>query len=528
MSHIEARPLSSLRDNAARIGFIASALQSQISANHQSPDDLKQKEQKDYIEEAQNILTHVSSSTGAPQQPADSILPLVRPNREISFPHFSKEPTHKVAQQAFAAFTKAYEIQLRFNDISAWDETHAKVLELLTDRNTRDSLSLEEYRAVMQEFEHWCHFVLPHKQSIRGRRGLFQSALPMSQQPGLTLSLFYSCPAVPNGHEGNFTLPKPSSPLTSPEDTLAFTVSTSPSHRIDARVLFQKYVKSISIVKTEAELIMCDGDGDGRVTMAELETYMAEIIPTVTALQHMSEGMIPFYTCSSARRIFWILDPAARGTLKISSFVNHSVVDDWLEVQMMAEEQTRNWFGLTIATQLRDKFEILDLMGTSTLNLECMLRYKKGIPMVIDDGLPKDISPLSTLFLERVFETNHYPKGEMDYPAFVDFVVAIEFLPASCPRPNFFWRVFDIFGEGRITPLVVHSFFKETYAKLKSAEVEVAAIEIIIQELFDLIPSKEPLVITQQEFTSAKQCGLFAALLIDCLAFYTYENREQK
>ena len=528
-----------------------------------------------------------------------------------SFPFYSANPTLRAAKAAFLSSAKSQDIQIRFNSISAWDETHSKVLDLLTDDGRRDTIGLEAYKEAMVAFEEWCEArgfaeMLPRNQPIRGStrngrsdgvfiadtaslsaaadgggattvaaartvepspsaisRCLSQSALAAARQPGLTLSLFYSCPAIPKDEDEDDEEDGDDDEEDEEEDedadngessgkkkkgskkkagkdgaaaaedindgTLAKTIGAALPHTVDARALFAKYVKSISIVKTEAELIMCDEDCDGRVTLAELEGYMAEIVPTVAALhQLLPHDMIPYYTASSARRIFWLLDPTGRGSIKISSLVTHSVLDDWLDVQMTADEQPRNWFGATIATQLREKFEILDMFCTSSLNLDCLKRYKKGIPMVVDDGLPPDISPLSSLFLSRVFDTTCPPRGEMDYAAFIDFVVAVEFLPNSCPRPLFFWRIFDIFGEGRITPLVVHSFFKETYAKLKSAEVEVAPIEIIIQELFDLIPSKEPLVITKAEFLAASQCGLFSALVVDCLAVYTYENREHK
>ena len=298
---------------------------------------------------------------------------------------------------------------------------------------------------------------------------------------------------------------------------------------------------------------MCDGDGDGRVTLGELEAYINDLVPTIVVLQQeLPQSMIPYYCCSAARRIFWAIDTTDRGTVRITDLVQHPILDEWLQVQMLAEDQLRNWFSVAISTQLKEKFDALDSRGVGSLTLEDMKRYKKGIPMVLDDGLPVEISPLSTLFIERVFEvwvvgngstngsdnvetgsdlvavtTRKCKPGEMSYARFVDFVIAIEFIP-NCYRPLFFWNVLDFKGEGRITAATAYSFFKETHKKLISAGVDAASIDVILREIFDIVPSAEPLVITKDEFIHANQCGLFAGLLIDCLAFYAYENREQK
>ena len=292
--------------------------------------------------------------------------------------------------------------------------------------------------------------------------------------------------------------------------------------------------------------MMCDEDGDGRVTLGELEAYIRDLVPTIVVLQQeLPPSMTPYYCCSAARRIFWAMDVTERGSIQICDLVRHAILDEWLQVQMLAEDQTRNWFSVAISTQLKEKFDTLDSRRAGALTLEDMKKYKKGIPMVVDDGLPPDASPLSTLFIERIFEnwtststTTSQPSqprsvtalgnpGEMSFERFVDFVIAIEFLP-NCYRPLLFWNALDYKGEGRITPSTAHSFFKETHAKLLSAGVAAAAMEIILQEVFDIIPTAEPLIITKPEFVTANQCGLFAALLIDCLAFYAYENREQK
>jgi serine/threonine-protein phosphatase 2A regulatory subunit B'' len=223
----------------------------------------------------------------------------------------------------------------------------------------------------------------------------------------------------------------------------------------------------------------------------------------------------------------WTLDPTNRGFVKIADLVRSSLMDEWLDMQLSNEDIPRNWFGLTITSQLYEKFLALDTNETGMLTKENMMRYKKGIPMVADDGLPSTVSPLSSLFIERVFEISAMYKSEIDYKNFVDFVLAVEFLP-QCHRPQFFWAVFDLEETGVLTPMTIMHFFRETHQKLVSAGVEAPPLELILQELFDIIPTQEPLRITRKEFMASHQVGLFSALVIDCLAFWSYENREQK
>ncbi|EPY22761.1 protein phosphatase 2 (formerly 2A), regulatory subunit B'' [Angomonas deanei] len=203
-------------------------------------------------------------------------------------------------------------------------------------------------------------------------------------------------------------------------------------------------------------------------------------------------------------------------------------MEEWVRLQLLPEDNPQNWFSGVVTQQLYEKFLMLDKRNEGTLNAANLKLYKKGLPTVIDDGLPLDVSPLSTLFIDRYFETNVMMSGaEMDFRKFVDFVIAMETLP-SCSRPHFFWKILDIEGTGVLTPMIVNSFFRETHAKLLSAGLDIPSRETIVQEVFDLIPTAQPLLVTREEFIQSSQAGLFTALIIDCLSFWTYENREQR
>ncbi|TPP50705.1 hypothetical protein CGC20_25090 [Leishmania donovani] len=313
-----------------------------------------------------------------------------------------------------------------------------------------------------------------------------------------------------------------------PDVQLFLSCPRNAERAVEIAAIYQTFAKQVSLVKCEAELIMWDSNNDGRLSEDEVENYVRDLAPRIAALQAMGKDMLPFYCCTVSRRLFWDLDPGNRGVLRIHSLLHSGVMDEWVSLQLMTEDDPQNWFGALVTQQLYNKFVLLDTRNTGTLNVENLRGYKKGLPTVLDDGLPPDVSPLCSLFIDRYFETNTLmTRSEMDYRKFVDFVIAVELLP-QCSRPYFFWNILDMEGTGVLTPMIVNQFFRETHAKLVAAGLDVPSRETVVQEVFDLIEKAESLLITRDEFVRSPQAGLFVALLIDCLSFWTYENREQR
>lgn len=320
-----------------------------------------------------------------------------------------------------------------------------------------------------------------------------------------------------------YTVPPPR-----PDMELFLACPRNAERAVDIAVIYQTFAKQVSLVKCEAELIMWDSNTDGRLSENEVESYVRDLVPRIAALSDMSEDLLPFYCCTVSRRLYWDLDPGNRGVLRIHSLLQSSVMNEWVSLQLMSEDDPQNWFGAAVTQQLYNKFVMLDTHNKGTLNVEDLRLYKKGLPTVVDDGLPLNTSPLCSLFIDRYFETNTLmTRSEMDYRKFVDFVIAVELLP-QCSRPQFFWNILDLDGTGVVTPMIANQFFRETHAKLVAAGLDVPSRETVVQEVFDLIEKAEPLRITRDEFVCSPQAGLFVGLLTDCLSFWTYENREQR
>lgn len=293
--------------------------------------------------------------------------------------------------------------------------------------------------------------------------------------------------------------------------------------------VWYSYAIAASHVKSEMELLMWDTDGDGRLAENELENYIREMVPHVEAVRGlMDDLLLPFYCCTATRRIFWEVDVTHRQSVSLQPLLQSAVFHQWLQMQVSPDEAARSWFGPSMTRWLYHKFLTLDVRNGGTLDASDVKRYKKGLPTIPDDGLAPEVSPLSSLFVDRYFEVvPMMANGEMDFRRFVDFVLAVELLP-QCARPLWLWRVLDVDGSGVLTPMKVNMFFRETHAKVAAIVDSTPAADVVLLELFDLIPTSEPLLITQEDFVGSNQAGLLVAIMIDCLSFWGYENRGNK
>ncbi|KPA80579.1 hypothetical protein ABB37_04779 [Leptomonas pyrrhocoris] len=390
--------------------------------------------------------------------------------------------------------------------------------------DSRSGTRSQSWGAVVQHIQRFREQRQQHEQQRHSES--LQSVTTLSQRSSVQLErvlhLAEDQPALGN------VLYLCSVPPPRPDMQLFLSCPRNAEKAVDIAVMYQTFAKQVSLVKCEAELIMWDSNNDGRLSEDEVENYVKDLAPRIAALTSMSNDLLPFYCCTVSRRLFWDLDPGNRGVLRIHSLLQSSVMNEWVSLQLMSEDDPQNWFGAAVTQQLYNKFVMLDTRNKGTLNVDNLRAYKKGLPTVIDDGLPLDTSPLCALFIDRYFETNTLmTRSEMDYRKFVDFVIAVELLP-QCSRPHFFWNILDLDGTGVVTPMIVNQFFRETHAKLVAAGLDVPSRETVVQEVFDLVEKAEPLRITRAEFVRSPQAGLFVGLLIDCLSFWTYENREQR
>lgn len=298
--------------------------------------------------------------------------------------------------------------------------------------------------------------------------------------------------------------------------------------RLKRSDLLTQFQYDVELWRTEGQLMLIYCNTDGRLAENEFENYVKGIIPKMSFKGGISDSMLPFYCCTISRKLFWELDKTSRGTVPIEAVLESNVLKQLLRMKVRKEDEATSWLGSATTQQLYDKFINLDTRGRGTLQADDLKRYKKGLPTVAEDGLVAGTSPLSSLFVDRYFETTVLMvNNEMDFRKFVDFVIAVEVLP-ECTRPLFFWNILDLYHTGVLTPMIVNSFFRETQAKVAAVIPETASRDVVIPELFDLLSPAQPLQITREEFLQSPQAGLFTSIVIDCLAFWLYENRPGK
>ncbi|CAE7948635.1 Ppp2r3c [Symbiodinium sp. KB8] len=136
---------------------------------------------------------------------------------------------------------------------------------------------------------------------------------------------------------------------------------------------------------------------------------------------------------------------------------------------------------------------------------------------------------LTDVFVDRVFEEYQTYRDaetgerEMDYKTFLDFVLAME--NKNTPQAiQYFWKLVDIHHTGCIDGFVINYFFRAIVKLLRAKSPDIASVDD--DEIFDMVKSKTPGIITQQDLVQCRQGGTVLSMLIDATAFWLYDNRE--
>merc|ERR1712060_931489 len=92
---------------------------------------------------------------------------------------------------------------------------------------------------------------------------------------------------------------------------------------------------------------------------------------------------------------------------------------------------------------------------------------------------------------------------------------------------QYFWKLIDIRNSGSIDAFVISYFFGAIQKQLQMKKIECASVDDIQDEIFDMVKSREPGIITQQDLVDCRQGGTVLSMLTDAAAFWRYDNREK-
>eukprot|EP00762_Andalucia_godoyi_P005336 ANDGO_06696.mRNA.1 putative serine/threonine-protein phosphatase 2A regulatory subunit B'' subunit TON2 len=173
----------------------------------------------------------------------------------------------------------------------------------------------------------------------------------------------------------------------------------------------------------------------------------------------------------------------------------------------------KNWFGRDFSLAVYSTFLDLDLDANGMLAPDELEHWNSGM--------------LTETFVSRVFAVSHTYDGQMDYKAYLDFVLAQTYKtdPVSLA---YHFRVLDVSQSGKITVFTINYFFRDLSVRVSMAGADPAAVEDVKDEIFDMVKPKDPFGITLDDLVKCKVGDTVVSILSDVVGFIAYENRENQ
>ncbi|XP_050404176.1 serine/threonine-protein phosphatase 2A regulatory subunit B'' subunit gamma [Patella vulgata] len=291
-------------------------------------------------------------------------------------------------------------------------------------------------------------------------------------------------------------------------------VQTDPYGRISIMQFFNYIMRKVWLHQTRIGLALYDVAGHGYLRESDLENYILELIPTLPQLNGLEKSFYSFYVCTAARKFFFFLDPIKTGKIKIVDILTCSFLDDFLELrdeELSKEFQESNWFSAPSALRVYGQYLNLDKDRNGMLSKEELARYGTGT--------------LTDVFLDRVFQECLTYEGEMDYKAYLDFVLTMENKRES-QSLRYLFRILDINGASSLNVFSLNYFFRAIQEKMKLHGQEPVLFQDVNDEIFDMVKPADPLKITLEDLINCGKGDTVVSILIDLNDFWTYENRE--
>lgn len=282
---------------------------------------------------------------------------------------------------------------------------------------------------------------------------------------------------------------------------------------------FTFVVRKVNLRQARVQLSYYDALGCGFLREKDMENFIFEMIPTLPQLNSLTEEFYPFYVFTAVRKFFFFLDPKRTGRVRIRDLLSSQILPELYELrqeQPLADAEL-NWFSTQSALKVYGAYLFLDVDQNGMLSKTELSRFGSGM--------------LTDVFVDRVFEEYQTYRDaetgerEMDYKTFLDFVLAME--NKNTPQAiQYFWKLVDIHHTGCIDGFVINYFFRAIVKLLRAKSPDIASVDDVKDEIFDMVKSKTPGIITQQDLVQCRQGGTVLSMLIDATAFWLYDNRE--
>lgn len=284
--------------------------------------------------------------------------------------------------------------------------------------------------------------------------------------------------------------------------------------RVSIMSLFNYVMRKVWLQQTRVGLSLYDATGQGYLREADLESYIADLLPTLPQLEGLESSFHSFYICTAVRKFIYFLDNLRAGRVRILDVLVCSFLDNLLELrdeELSKELQEQNWFSAPSALRVYGQYLNLDRDHNGMLSQSELANYGSGT--------------LTQPFLERIFQTCLTYGGEMDYKTYLDIVLTLE--NRSEPQAlAFLFRMLDFNEKGYLDAFVLNYFFRAIQEQMQAHGAAPVSFEDVKDELFDMVRPKNPERITLNDLYACGQADTFISILIEFHRFWTYENRE--
>ncbi|XP_026332736.1 serine/threonine-protein phosphatase 2A regulatory subunit B'' subunit gamma-like [Hyposmocoma kahamanoa] len=284
--------------------------------------------------------------------------------------------------------------------------------------------------------------------------------------------------------------------------------------KVRAVSLFNYVMRRVWLQQTRIGLSLYDVTGQGYLTEHDLESYIAELVPSLAALDGLDSSFTSFYVCTCARKFLFFLDPLRIGRVRIRDVLSCSFLDDLLELReedLPMELQEQNWFSAASALRVYGQYLNLDRDHNGMLSINELAGYGSGT--------------LTRAFLQRVFQQCLTYDGEMDYKTYLDLVLALENRKQPAALAYLF-RILDINSQGYLDAFTLNYFFKAIQEQMVAHGAEPVNFDDVKDEIFDMIRPEHPTRITLQDLIRSGHGHTAVSILLELHGFWAYENRE--
>ncbi|TPX54165.1 hypothetical protein SeMB42_g00408 [Synchytrium endobioticum] len=307
-------------------------------------------------------------------------------------------------------------------------------------------------------------------------------------------------------------LPQKFAPFFKPSVYLRFT--TNDLGYISVQQFFNYVLRKVSLLQARIDLSAYDGDFDGFLTEAELQNYIADLMPTLN-LHAISTSFRKFYLATASRKFAFFLDPQHRNKIGIQSILLSPILTELFELretELPKELERTNWFSAISIHRVYMQYLNLDQDHNGTLSRKEVSRYSNGT--------------FSTYFLDRLFQECQTYNGELDFLTWLDFVLAVENI--GIPEAvAFCFKLLDMKQVGYLDESTLRRLLSGVVDRMEAFGHEAPKVADLTNEIFDMAnPSQMPGRIYLQDLLNCGVAGTVVNLLTDAKGFFAYENRE--